>query len=138
MNLNAWLAQKRRGILESLTAGQPPAEGEFSEEVLVEGRVKGAPQMGAVRLEPRRVMLEFIYSDPASSATILTVTLEPPERVVFLPVPDWVVESIWQGEVTGSAHFESDAMRLVQAFEQELREEANARWFEPQPPKRRE
>lgn len=83
-------------------------------------------------------MLEFIYSDPASSAMILTVTLEPPERIVFLPVPDWVVESIWQGEVTGSAHFESDAIRLVQAFEQELREEANARWFEPQPPKRRE
>ena len=57
---------------------------------------------------------------------------------MFLPVPDWVIESIWQGEISGSYHFESDAKALVEAFQAELSAENNPKWFLPQAAKRRE
>lgn len=138
MTLNAWVAALRRSIFEDLLAGRPPSTGDFSEETLKEGRAKGSPQMGAVSFEPHLVRMEFIFSDPLSSATVLVVTSLPPERIVFLPVPEWVVESIWQGEVTGSHHFESDANRLIEAFAAGLEPGANERWFGPMPARRRE
>jgi hypothetical protein len=139
VNLNAWVAALRRRILDDLVAGRPPSEGAFDEEILKEGRAKGRPpQMGAVTFEPGLVRMEFIFSDALSSATVLTVTAVPPERIVFLPVPEWVIETIWQGEVSGSHHFESDARRLVETFAAELESEANERWFGPQPARRRE
>lgn len=138
MNLNAWVAGLRRRILADLVAGQAPSEGEYDEETLKEGRAKGRPLMGAVTFEPALVRMEFIFSDALSSATVLTVASVPPERIVFLPVPEWVIETIWQGEVSGSHHFESDARRLLGAFATEIEPAANARWFEAQPARRRE
>jgi len=55
-----------------------------------------------------------------------------------LPVPEWVVESIWQGDVAGSFHFERDAKRLLASFEQELEPDDNQKYFGPQMAKRRE
>jgi hypothetical protein len=138
MNLNAFAAQRRLKILENLKNGLPPSEGSFDESTWKEGKVKGEPQMGTTRFQPDAILVEFIYPDPTSTATILTVRLDPPERIVFLPVPDWVVESIWQGDVDGSFHFESDAMRLLHQFSEELAPEKNVAWFGPRQPKRRE
>lgn len=138
MNLNAYVAAKRLAIFDELKGGLAPSEGTYDEAALAEGRVKGQPQMGATRYEPRAIFVEFIYPDPQTTSTILTIKLDPPERIVFLPVPSWVVESIWQGEIAGSFHFESDAMRLVDEFKTELTEEGNPKWFGPQMAKRRE
>ncbi len=56
---------------------------------------------------------------------------------MYLDVPVWVVEQIWEGDVEGSYHFESHARALVSAFTAALDEEANATQFGPKAPKRR-
>src|SRR5258708_30976571 len=112
MNLNAFVAEKRLILLEDLKAGKAPREGEFDDATLKEGLVKGQPQLGATHYDPRSIFLEFIFPEPQSSSTVLTVRLDAPERIVYLPVPEWVLESIWEGEISGSFHFESDAMGL--------------------------
>jgi hypothetical protein len=73
-----------------------------------------------------------------SAAQIVTVTQEAPERIVFLPVPSWVVEQIWQGDVDGTFHFESEARSLLAEFANGLEPEANLSWFAERQPKRRE
>lgn len=138
MTLNEYAAKQRLAIFERLRAGLPPESGDFDPAVLKEGQVKGAPQMGATRYEPESLTFEFIYPDPKSSATVLSVRMAAPERIVFLPVPEWVVESIWQGEIHGSYVFESDARRAMAALAEDLTPEANVRWFGPQAAKRRE
>ncbi|MBC8065766.1 MAG: hypothetical protein H7Y17_13120 [Chlorobia bacterium] len=138
MTLNAYAAQKRLVLLEALKQGLPPSEGEFDAAILSEARVKGDPQMGSTRYEDHAIYCEFIYPDPKTTATILTVKLDSPERIVFLPVPEWVVENIWQGDITGTFHFESEARRLYEALGLELESGANQKWFGPQMAKRRE
>ncbi len=128
MNLNEFAAYTRLKILEDLQAGRQPS-GTFSEERLREARAKGKPQMGTTRFEPDAIQFEFIYPDPQGSPIIVTVSITPPERIVFMPVPAWVVESIWQGEISGSAHFESDARRMLASFQALLEPETNAALF---------
>jgi hypothetical protein len=138
MPLNAYVADKRRIIYADLTAVRPPSEGTYDESLLAEGRARGLPLLGATRYRPDAVILEFIYPADSGASIILTVTLPVPERVVFLPVPPWVVESIWQGEIDGTYHFESDARRLIAEFSAELDTGRNAEWFGPRQVKRRE
>lgn len=138
MTLNAYAAERRLSILAELREGRRPSEGSYDEQVLADARVKGPPQLGTTRFEPDAIIVEFIYPDPASSATVLPVRLAAPERIVFLPVPEWVVESIWQGDVDGTYHFESEARRLLAEFENELEPARNAKWFLPRQAKRRE
>jgi hypothetical protein len=138
MNLNSYVAQKRLAIFDDLKRGLPPQEGTFDQAVLEEARKKGDVQMGSTRYEPDAFYVEFIYPDPSSTATVLTVKLASPERIVFLPVPEWVVENIWQGDVQGTHHFESEARKLYGALGAELEPEANLKWFGPQMAKRRE
>jgi hypothetical protein len=138
MTLNEWSAEKRLLILEDLSSGRTPSLGRFDETIFKEGQVKGSPQMGAVLYFPQLVTFEFIFPDPLSSATVLSVSVVPPERIVFLPVPSWVIENVWQGEVQGSFHFESHARELVERFALELDEVRNLKWFGDQGPKRRE
>ncbi|HRJ26020.1 MAG TPA: hypothetical protein PLO61_00745 [Fimbriimonadaceae bacterium] len=138
MPLNTYVAELRRSIHAELVAGAEPSVGSFSSEALAEARVKGRPQMGSASFRPHQIQLEFIYHDPLSAATVFVVTVDAPERIVFLPVPGWVVESIWQGEIDGSYHFESDAVRLVDEYRQGLDAEGNAAWFEKRMAKRRE
>jgi hypothetical protein len=138
VNLNAYAAEKRLAIFEDLKQGLPPREGEFNEQAFRDGKVKGQPQMGTTRYEPQALIFEFIYPDPKTTATVLSVRLPSPERIVFLPVPDWVVETIWQGDIDGSYHFESEAGRLVAGFHTELAPDANLKWFGPRQAKRRE
>lgn len=139
MPLNTYVAEKRLALFEELKRGASPSEGEFDATLLAEGRMKAAqPQMGTTRYEPNAIVIEFIFPDARSSATVFPVRLTPPERIVFLPVPEWVIESIWQGDIDGSYHFESDARALLATFEKGLEPEANAPWFGPRAAKRRE
>jgi hypothetical protein len=138
MTLNQYSAERRLRILDELRKGLPPAEGEYDEALWREGKVKGDPQMGTTRYEPFSIVFEFIFPDPSTNATVLCVRLTPPERIVFLPVPPWVIESIWQGEIDGTHHFESEAYQVFEEFRKELEPEANRKWFEPRPPIGRE
>jgi hypothetical protein len=138
MTLNAYAAAKRLAIFEELKLGHPPSEGEFDAGLLAEAKVKGEPQMGSTRFAPESIFLEFIYPGPQTSSSVVTVKLDAPERIVFLPVPSWVVENIWQGDISGTFHFESEANRLYEELELELGKDANKKWFEPQMAKRRE
>ena len=94
--------------------------------------------MGTTRFKPNSIVLEFIYPDVHTSATIVTVRIRTPERILFMPVPDWVVESIWQGEIDGTYHFESESAELLAVYGASLSEEANGKWFGPRPATRRE
>lgn len=138
MTLNAYAAEHRLALFEDLRKGLPPREGEYSEQALKDGRAKGQPQMGTTRYEPQSIVFEFIYPDPGSTATVLSVRVTAPERIVFLPVPEWVVETIWQGDVDGSYHFESEARELVSKLVTEVEPENNLKWFGPRQAKRRE
>ena len=138
MSLAKFTAEQQRAIFARLQAGLPPEAGTWDELKRKDGLVKGPPQMGVARFEPSEIILEFIYPDSQSSATVLTVRLPSSERIVFLPVPSWVVENIWQGDVDGSYHFESDAQILLGAFSMELEPERNLAWFGPRQAKRRE
>lgn len=138
MRLKEFISEKRKAIYEDLLAGREPREGRFDAELLKEARTKGSPQLGAVVLEPRRVCLEFIYPAPQANTVVLTVSLDPPERIVFMPVPSWVVEHIWQGEIDGSHFFESEARRHLRDFEDLLGEAANAALFGDRRAKRKE
>lgn len=135
MTLSAFVADKRTKIYAELKSGKKPSEGEFSPETLREALVKGEPQLGTTRFEPTAVVLEFIYPDPHTTATIVPVRVKTPERVLFMPVPEWVVESIWQGEIDGTYHFESEAATLLAAYAKMLDAEENAEWFGPRPNK---
>lgn len=137
MTLNQYAAEKRLSIFEELKQGLEPSEGEFDLHTLNEGRVKGLPQVGTTRYEPHAIQLEFIYPDAQSAATVFTVHLIPPERIVFLPVPSWVVESIWQGEIDGSFQFESEANRLLEQFRESLEPLPNSLLFGPKQATRR-
>lgn len=129
MRLNQYVAEKRLAIFDDLKKGLAPREGTYDEHLLADAKVKSQPQLGSTRYEPQAIHIEFIYPDAATSASVLTVSLSSPERIVFMPVPGWVVESIWQGEIDGSYHFESEAMTLLQEFERQLSPERNPELF---------
>ena len=138
MKLNEWAAAMKTQIYDELTAGKQPPLGRYDEHILRDGQVKGKPQMGATTYEPNAAIFEYIYPDSNSSATVLQVTVDPPERIVMMPVPEWVMEEIWQGDVSGSAHFESEAMEMLRRFSSDLEAGANDKLFGKQPAKRRE
>jgi len=138
VNLNAYCADLRLRLFEDIKSGRDPSLGTFDATVLKEGRTKGVVQLGTTRYEPQSLIFEFIFPDARTSSTVFTVTVDPPERIVFLPVPEWVIESIWQGDIAGSYHFESDAMALVAKFQDAMTPEGNAPLFGPQMAKRRE
>jgi hypothetical protein len=135
--LAAYVAELRRALLEDLTAGRLPRTGTTDARAWREAVDGGRPQMGSVTLAPDRIRLEFL-SGADGGQRIVHVDIEPPERIVFLPVPDWVVENIWQGDVAGSAHFERHARGMLDRFLARLEPAANAAEFAPRPPQSRE
>ena len=137
MTLNEWAAQKKTEIYEDLANSRQPT-GKYDEAILRQAQVKGKPQMGATTFSPDSATFEYIYPDTNSTATVLQVIVEPPERIVFMPMPEWVIEEIWQGDVTGSPHFESEAMEMIRRYTAELEPGANDKHFGKQPAKRRE
>lgn len=129
MSLNQYVAEKRLAILEDLKAGHDPREGSFDQEVLKETKTKGHPQMGSTHYEPNAIFVEFIFPNSLGAPLVLSVRLPSPERIVYLPIPSWVVENVWQGEVEGSYQFESEAMRLVAEFQGLLTPDRNPSLF---------
>ncbi|MFN7171365.1 MAG: hypothetical protein ACK4P3_01075 [Fimbriimonadaceae bacterium] len=138
MQLNEFAASRRMAIYESLRAGQPPTEGDFNAQALKDAMMLGAPQMGATNYSPETIEFQFIYPDPNSAPVVFSVTIPSPQRIVFMPVPNWVIESIWQGEIDGSYQFESDAQNLLSQFTAQLEPEANKQLFGKKRPTRRE
>ena len=138
MTLSEYVATKKKEIYDDLLQGRDPAEGEFDAAALAELRSRGEPQMGSTVLEPENIRFEFIFPQIDGSAELLAVELTPPERIVFMPVPAWVVETIWQGDVDGSHHFQSDAKRLVEELSASLEPLSNKKLFGRQLPRRRE
>lgn len=138
MNLNVYASELKRQLFDDLIGGAVPRRGTYNETLRREAKTKGKPQMGAVRYTPGEIIIEFIFPDPSSSTIVLPITVESPERIVFLPVPEWVIESIWQGDIDGSYHFESHARTLVSQLAAELEPAENAKWFGPRAAKRRE
>jgi hypothetical protein len=137
MTLSEWAAERKTSIFEALKKGAEP-EGDFDAAKLRDARAKGDVQMGATHFEPNRAHFEFIFPDALSTSTVVSVAVAPPERIVFLPVPHWVIEDVWQGEVQGTYHFETDAQALIESYKEELEDGANQKWFEKQLAKRRE
>jgi hypothetical protein len=129
VTLSAFVSEKRNKLFAELLSGARPSEGDYPVAALKEALVKGKPQMGTTRFEPSAIVLEFIYPDPKTSATIVPIRIEAPERILFMPVPDWVVESIWQGEIDGTYHFETEAAELLAKYARVLEAEDNAEWF---------
>jgi hypothetical protein len=129
VGLNAFASGVRKRIFEDLTAGNPPGVGEYSQELLKEARAKGKPQMGSTTYLPNCVNFEFIYSGSSGAATLLTVSVQPPERIVYLPVPEWVIQQIWQGEVFGSYQLLSDGERMLDHLRHQLLPEPNREIF---------
>lgn len=129
MSLYEFAAEKKRAIYADLLAGKDPSQGTFDKELLAEGRRKGDPQIGSETYRQDEIDLQFIFPEAGNSATILTVTVPSPERIVYLTIPKWVVISVWQGEVFGTYAFESDAEKLVQEFLATLEPQANPEHF---------
>jgi hypothetical protein len=138
MTLNEYLAAQKKLAFEAVSVGRTPEGARCDASRLAELAAVGRATMGTTNLGPMLVEFEFVFAMPDGRSEVLTVALVPPHRIVFLPVPPWVLESIWQGEVTGSHHFEQDARALLDEFSQELHAPQNAKWFERQAPKRRE
>jgi hypothetical protein len=138
MNLTQFAAQAKLAVFEEIKAGGDPTQGTCSADVLREGRTKGEPVLGTTRYEPDAVIVEIIFPNPGGGSILLPIRIQTPERIVHLPIPKWVVESIWQGDIAGSYHFESDARRMVEEFTAQLEPEANAAVFAPRGATRRE
>lgn len=136
MKLAEFSADLKRRIHADLAAGNDPQQGAWDADLLKEARARGEARMGATSYAPDEIRLEFLFGD--APPTVVTVSVTPPERIVFLPVPGWVKKTIWQGHVEGTPHFEQEAMSLVEEFRARLAEEANKAEFGPQAPERRE
>lgn len=136
--LNAFMARCKREIWEDLRAGRDPRMGTWDADLLRVARTKEAPQMGATVYHPDHLQLEFQFPDKLGAAVVVSIQVPTPEPVVFMPVPKWVVETIWQGEIDGSYRFQSEAKRLLAEFTAGLEPEANRPWFGPRQATRRE
>lgn len=138
MRLNEFLAVEKRRAFEAVLTGSKPVGMRCDEGRLKALFEKGKPTMGTTVLNADQISFEFVFTLDDGQTEVLSIVLDPPERIVYMPVPEWVVENIWQGDVQGSYQFESDAAKLVAAFGDELGRDANAKWFKRQQPKRRE
>jgi hypothetical protein len=123
------VAEHRRAVYDDLMQQRPPSRGTYDVARLAEARTKGSPQVGSTRYEPHAIVQEFIFADPRASSVIVEVRLETPDRIVWMPVPSWVVENIWEGEITGSYAFASDAEAMLDAYREGLSEIANLESF---------
>ena len=138
MTLSVFVANTKRQIYEELISGQEPTVGTFDPLVLKECRLLGQARMGTTVFSPDLITFEFIFAGAGDASMVFPVKVASPQRIVYLPVPAWVIENIWQGNVDGSHHFESDAAELVAAFQRCLEPANNAGLFGPKPAKRRE
>jgi hypothetical protein len=139
MTLRQFVSEHQRIIFEALQRGLEPPIGAYDPDTFKECRRRTQVQTGTMRYRQDRLLFEFIYHEPSLGPAVLTVEVSTPEPLVYMPVPEWVIEDVWQGEVTGSFRFESEARQLLQNYSEPLFSEANLAFFaDRQPPKRRE
>ena len=139
MSLREFVRKQVQAIFAALQAGNAPPVGEYDPAALQECLRRAPPQVGASRFTPDAVVLEFIFQDASLGPAVLSVRVPAPEPIVYMPVPDWVIEDVWQGDVTGSFRFLSEAERLLEAFREQVFTERNRAYFEkPDLPKRRD
>ncbi len=137
MVLGTYVAAIKRQIFEDLLAGREPSEGDFDSAILESVKDLGQPQVGTTSYAPTHFNQEFIYRG-GDMNVVFSVKVGVPERIVFMPVPIWVMQTVWQGEVDGSFRFESEAAQLTQEFSAELEIGMNGKWFEKRLPTTRE
>lgn len=140
VRLREFVSDHLNSLFTALKASQAPPIGEYDEAQLKECLRRGRVQTGTVRYRPMAVQFEFIFQDPSLGPAVLTVTVETPEPIVYMPVPDWVQEEVWQGEVGGTFRFRSEAEQMIEQFAAStFSTDQNAVWFEErQRAKRRE
>lgn len=139
MTLREFVSEQMNLIFDALKRGQSPPVGTYEAESLRECQRRSQVRTGVTRFLPDSALFEFIFNDPSLGPAVLTVKVAAPEPIVYMPVPGWVIEDVWQGDVTGSFRFHSEAVQLIEVFQNELRAENNQKYFEDrQPPKRRE
>ena len=131
--LSVFAAQHKRQVFDELRKGQPPSIGNYDLDLFNEAKKRGDVQMGTTIYEPQNLVFEFIYPG-GEGALVLKVNVKPPERIVYLPVPEWVVESIWHGEINGSYVFESEAESHIERLRESLTPQENPALFERRRP----
>lgn len=127
--LAAWAGRIKRELFDRLSTGAAPSTGTFDPDQLRRAQTLGKPTMGTTVYSPEAASFEFIYGASGQESVVLEVLVPAPEPIVYLPVPKWVVEQIWQGEVFGSFHFRPDAEAMLTAFQAELTPERNLAHF---------
>ncbi|MCS6918940.1 MAG: hypothetical protein NZM28_04150, partial [Fimbriimonadales bacterium] len=130
MTLREFVRDQIQAIFDALKAGGAPPVGEYDPAQLKECQRRASPQVGATNFQPDAVLLEFIYQDASLGPAVLSVRVPAPEPIVYMPVPDWVIEDVWQGDVTGSFRFASEAERLIAAFREQVFTDKNRAFFE--------
>lgn len=139
MTLREFVRDQIQTIFDALRAGNPPPVGEYDPAQLRECQRRANLQVGATNFLPDAIGLEFIYQDTSLGPAVLSVRVPAPEPIVYMPVPDWVIEDVWQGDVTGSFRFLSEAERLLEAFREQVFTDRNRAYFEKSDlPKRRD
>ncbi|MFN7015768.1 MAG: hypothetical protein ACK4P5_01190 [Fimbriimonadales bacterium] len=139
MTLREFVRDQIRAIHAALQAGSPPPVGEYDAAQLKECQRRATAQVGATRFLPDAIVLEFVFQDASLGPAVLSVRITAPEPIVYMPVPDWVIEDVWQGDVTGSFRFRSEAEQLLEKFRELVLTERNRAFFEKADlPKRRD
>ncbi len=139
MTLREFTNTTRKQVFEALRHRMPPPIGHFDRKTFEEAVQMREVQMGGAHYTPHSVVLEFVFlHDNPGAPLILSVEVETPEPVVFMPVPDWVQEDVWQGEVKGTFRLRSEAERMLNAFRHHVLECENLHYFEERPVPRRE
>lgn len=133
MTLREFVREQIQQIYEALRQGQAPPIGEYDPATLKECMRRTTVQIGTTHYRPESVLLEFIFTEPSLGPAILTVRVPAPEPIVYMPVPDWVIEDVWQGEVTGSFRFASEAQILLKKLHNQIFSETNILYFEERP-----
>ncbi|MGQ9881576.1 MAG: hypothetical protein ACUVSV_12050 [Armatimonadota bacterium] len=139
MTLREFVNATRKQVLDALLHKQPPPIGHFDPKRFEEAVQMREVQMGGTRYTPHSVILEFVFlHDNPGAPLILCVEVDTPEPVVFMPVPEWVQEDVWQGEVKGTFRFRSEAEQLIGSFRHHVLECDNPHYFEERPTPRPE
>ncbi len=139
MTLREFVKQNLQALYDALQKRQEPPMGTYDADTLRECFRRAQVQTGTTHFYPDRVVFEFIFTEPSLGPAVLSITVPSPEPIVYMPVPDWVIEDVWQGDVTGSFRFRSEAEQLIAQFQQQVFSEANLVYFEKHRlPKRRD
>lgn len=133
MTLREFVRTQMQAIYEALQQKQPPPLGEYDHQTLKECFRRAQVQTGTTHYLPDAVVLEFIFLEAQLGPAVLSVRVPTPEPIVYMPVPDWVVQDVWQGEVTGSFRFASEAETLLKQLQNQIFTEANVFYFDERP-----